>query len=63
VSERWVCPECGEPVQRRPPASWQPAWGPRPGWSHLDGEPLCPMMGPQGYRPAEPVPMEDEEGR
>jgi hypothetical protein len=50
-----TCPECGEPVVRRPPRTWLPAWGPRPEYSHLDGEPLCPVSGPDGYVPAEPV--------
>jgi hypothetical protein len=54
-----VCPECGEPVVRRPPTNWLPAWGPRPEYSHADGEPLCPVVGPDGYRPADPVPAED----
>jgi hypothetical protein len=54
-----VCPECGESVVRRPPTNWLPAWGPRPDYSHADGEPLCPVVGPDGYRPADPVPAED----
>jgi hypothetical protein len=35
-----------------------PANGPRPGYSHPDGEPLCPVIGPHGYRPADPVQVE-----
>jgi hypothetical protein len=50
-----VCPECGEPAVPRPPSSWTPAWGPRPAHSHADGEPLCPVVGAGGYRPASPV--------
>lgn len=54
-----VCPECGEPVRPVPPTAPRPA-PPRPAdepvpvWSHLDGEPLCPVTGPHGYRPAHP---------
>lgn len=50
-----VCPECGEPAQQGPPATWTEAWGPCPTFSHLDGEPLCPVAGPGGYQPAQPV--------
>jgi hypothetical protein len=46
-----VCPECGEPV---PPTAPRPADEPVPVWSHLDGEPLCPVIGPHGYRPGHP---------
>jgi len=53
-----VCPECGEPARRVPPATRLP-WAahrlPVPQWSHLDGEPLCPVVGECGYRPAEPA--------
>jgi hypothetical protein len=53
-----VCPECGEPVRRVPPRSLVP-WAahglPVPQWSHTDGEPLCPVLGPDGYRPADPA--------
>jgi formylmethanofuran dehydrogenase subunit E len=34
------CSECGEP-----------AWDNK----HTDGEPLCPVMGPDGYEPGEEV--------
>ena len=50
-----LCPECGEPAVPRPPTSWTPAWGPRPPYSHNDGEPLCPVIGTHGYQPADPV--------
>lgn len=49
-----VCPECGEPVRPVPPTVPRPADEPVPVWSHLDGEPLCPVVGPHGYRPAHP---------
>ena len=49
------CPECGEPATARPPTRWTDANGPRPGHSHRDGEPLCPVMTAQGYRPAQPT--------
>ncbi|MGH7918836.1 MAG: hypothetical protein ACREQM_02695 [Candidatus Dormibacteraceae bacterium] len=56
----FVCPECGEPVQHVPPAGWLvPA--PLPEWSHLDGEPLCPIVGPHGYEPAQAVSVSEEE--
>lgn len=55
------CPECGEAVQQKAPRA--PRGG---GWalsverkrlkfSHLDGEPLCPVMTPRGYQPAMPI--------
>lgn len=49
-----ICPVCGEPATTRPPVNWTPAWGPRPNASHLDGEPLCPVVGERGYQPAQP---------
>ena len=55
-SRPMVCPECGEPVIPLPPTFWTPANGPAPGWSHQDGEPLCRVMTPRGYAPADPVP-------
>lgn len=51
-----VCPECGEPTVDRPPTSWLAAWGPPPEHSHTDGQPLCPVIGDGGYRPADPLP-------
>ena len=55
---RPVCPECGEPVRHVPPTARQPWAGhgrPVPAWSHTDGEPLCPVSGPNGSQPADPV--------
>ena len=49
---QFKCPVCGEVAVNQPPTSWAPAFGPRPQWSHWDGEPLCPVIGPDGYRPA-----------
>ncbi|TQS43733.1 hypothetical protein [Cryptosporangium phraense] len=57
---RYVCPECGEPVEHVPPydagtgalAGGDPA---RQEWSHLDGEPLCPVVTDTGYQPALPT--------
>ena len=49
-----VCPVCGEPVRPVPPTTPRPAEEPMAVWSHLDGEPLCPVMGLNGYRPAHP---------
>ncbi|GAA4907798.1 hypothetical protein [Streptomonospora salina] len=48
------CPECEEPVQAQPPRIWACGTD-RPAYSHLDGEPLCPVMTGAGYLPAEPV--------
>jgi hypothetical protein len=51
-----VCPECGEPARVVPPNEWPLAgWAPRPRFSHHDGTPLCPVVGPDGYTPAEPT--------
>lgn len=47
-----VCPECGETARSAPPRTWNPTWGPRPEYSHTDGKPLCPVVGPDGYHPA-----------
>jgi hypothetical protein len=56
-STAMVCPECGEPVRQRPPTALAPAGTPPTTWSHADGEPLCPVMGEDGYAPAHPVPL------
>ncbi|MGW4640780.1 hypothetical protein ACWEN6_19760 [Sphaerisporangium sp. NPDC004334] len=50
-----ICPECEEPAEHAAPTSWTPAWGRAPSWSHLDGEPLCPVVGANGYQPATPT--------
>ena len=55
IAARLWCPECGEPAVARPPTRWTNANGPRPERSHRDGEPLCPVMTAQGYRPARPT--------
>jgi hypothetical protein len=52
---RTVCPECEEPAQAKQPTTWNKKWGPKPDASHLDGEPLCPVIGANGYEPAKPV--------
>jgi hypothetical protein len=52
VVARAACPVCHEPAAPRPPRRWLTAHGPRPAWSHVDGEPLCPVVGAAGYRPA-----------
>jgi len=49
------CPECGEPARHRPPPRWNGAAGPAPAYSHLDGEPLCPVPTNNGSEPATPV--------
>ena len=53
---RWVCPVCAEPVRACPPRRWPAVLGPRPRHAHLDGEPLCPVIGSRGYQPGRPVP-------
>jgi hypothetical protein len=51
-----MCPECHEPVVEKPPIRWHWAWGPTPRYSHHpDREPLCPVVGDDGYEPAEPI--------
>jgi hypothetical protein len=50
-----VCPECGETAVHQSPTAWTPAWGPAPAYAHTDGQPLCPVIGPDGYQAAEPV--------
>lgn len=52
VVARMVCPVCHEPARACPPRQWVSANGPRPTWSHRDGEPLRPVVGATGYRPA-----------
>ncbi|WP_236718643.1 hypothetical protein [Actinoplanes sp. TFC3] len=50
------CPECGEPARPVPPREWPLAgFAAGPGASHLDGTALCPVPGPHGSQPAEPV--------
>lgn len=53
--EEHFCPECGEQARHQPPSEWTEANGPRPDFSHLDGEPLCPIPGRDGSGPALPV--------
>lgn len=48
-----VCSECWEPVIDLPPETLVP--GLVESWSHLDGEPLCPVVGRLGYEPAAPI--------
>lgn len=53
-----VCPECEEDVTEQVPTTLVPyeAHGTEgPAYSHLDGEPLCPVVGPRGYQPADPM--------
>ncbi|KPM55629.1 hypothetical protein ACG83_10070 [Frankia sp. R43] len=44
----YICPECGEPSE---------------GGLHLDGTPLCPVMGAGGYQAAQPVAVNSLEGQ
>ncbi|MBL7491178.1 hypothetical protein I6A60_38635 [Frankia sp. AgB1.9] len=50
-----VCPECGEPAVPHRPAVPAVAGRDDGTWSHRDGQPLCPVIGPHGYQPADPV--------
>lgn len=52
AAKKLVCPECGEPAQKKKPTTWVSQWGPKPDASHMDGEPLCPVIGEGGYVPA-----------
>lgn len=66
-----VCPECGDDAVEEPPQTVAPysAHGlDVPRYAHPDGEPLCPVLGPSGYQPAQPRevladPLEDEIAR
>lgn len=54
----YQCPECGERAVNKPPRNRMYRTDPhgRPvKWSHVDGEPLCPVMGSKGYEAAQPV--------
>jgi hypothetical protein len=49
--------QCGELIVRCAPTEfpWASTEAGRVArWSHLDGSPVCPRMGPDGYEPAEP---------
>jgi hypothetical protein len=51
-----MCPECHEPVVELPHITWHWALGPAPHYSHYpDREPLCPVIGDNGYEPAQPI--------
>jgi hypothetical protein len=55
---RLVCPECGEDAVEEAPTGLVPyaAHGQDvPAYAHPDGEPLCTVVGPRGYQPADPV--------
>ncbi|MEU8182041.1 hypothetical protein AB0B86_14885 [Micromonospora sp. NPDC049047] len=50
------CPECGEPARPVPPRDWSlNGFTPRPAASHHDGTSLCPVPGPNGSQPADPI--------
>ena len=53
-----ACPTCGEPAREGTPTDLVPAHytGQKaPEWSHVDGTQLCPVIGSDGYRPADPI--------
>lgn len=54
----WICPECDEETIKRVPYDLTPqqqhdCWRPR--FAHRDGTQLCPVVGPRGYEPSEPI--------
>ncbi|WP_431937084.1 hypothetical protein [Micromonospora sp. RP3T] len=50
------CPECEQPARLLPPRDWLlNGLAARPGASHADGTPLCPVPGQYGSQPADPV--------
>ncbi|WP_231394935.1 hypothetical protein [Micromonospora sp. CNB394] len=50
------CPECEQPALLVPPRDWPlNGFAARPAASHTDGTPLCPVPGPHGSQPADPV--------
>lgn len=55
----WICPECGEDAVKRTPTDLTPQQEHdsrrRPWFAHRDGTQLCPVVGPYGYEPAQPV--------
>lgn len=55
MNVKTTCPECGEPARAEHPTTWDYRWGPAPDFAHLDGEPLCPVIGDTGYEPADAV--------
>lgn len=59
VRELKKCPECGELARRTVPTdltAQQRAQGLRPSYAHHDRSQLCPVVGNDGYEPAQPVP-------
>jgi hypothetical protein len=55
-----VCPECQKPAHAVAPRECLlSGWIPRPRFSHSDGTTLCPVVGPDGYEPAEPITAPD----
>ena len=55
------CPECEEPAQAAAPTAIGPQFTAVQPWSHLDGQPLCPVIGEAGYEPAHAVPAIDDQ--
>ncbi|MEO6088879.1 MAG: hypothetical protein ABIQ18_37790 [Umezawaea sp.] len=52
------CPECGEPALPKTPQDLTPIQKRakrKPAWSHRDGSQLCPVVGRDGYEPAQPA--------
>jgi hypothetical protein len=50
------CPECGDPARLVAPREWPlSGFATRPAASHADGTPLCPVFGPNGAHPVDPV--------
>ena len=57
-----ICPECHEAARAVPPLRPTAGYGSPPAFSHHDGEPLCPVMGDEGYEPARAVPGHPDTG-
>ncbi len=57
--EQMQCPECSDDAVLQAPSNlvpWQANGIVPPQWSHQDGTSLCPVIGEQGYEPAQPQP-------
>lgn len=50
-----ICSECREPARFGDVKIPGFRFTTRQGWGHMDGEPLCPVVGDHGYEPAQPI--------
>ena len=63
--QRLICPGCGEDAVPEPPEDltpWEAHGVAVAEWSHRDRSSLCPAIGPAGYEPAQPQPLDAEVG-